>query len=92
MEEDVSPYLTAELTAFDEETNTFTLVITNLVGESLETAPIEEPIRISPGAIATHSASENDPFFTVGEPQRGNGLQLLAERGDFSELETFFAQ
>ena len=86
LESDVSPYLTADLVGFDVNTNEFTLRIYNLRGEFAD----PDPIRISPGAVAVHS--ESDPFFTAGEPQRGNGLQLLAERGDFSELQAFFAE
>ena len=84
----MSDYLTAELTNYDEATRTFTLVITNLRGEfggTLEPndTPVD-PIRISPGILVLHA--QDDPFFTAGQPDRGNGLQLIAERGNIADL------
>ncbi len=78
---DVSDYITVELTEYDAATSTFTMVITNLRGEFAD----EDPIRVSPGVVVLQG--QNGPFFTDGEADRGEGLQLLAERGDFSELE-----
>lgn len=77
---DVSAYITAELTAYDAVTRTFTLRITNLRGEFAAT----DPIRVSPGILVLHA--QDNPFFTLGEPDRGNGLQLIAERGNIADL------
>jgi len=55
IQEDVSDLIRAEITEFNSDTNTFTLVITNLVGESLEEAPIDNPIRVSPGILVLHA-------------------------------------
>jgi len=79
-ETDVSNYLSAWLTNYDASTRTFTLRIENLRGE-FETV---DPIRISPGVVVLHT--QDNPFFTVGEADRGLGLQLLAETGNFSDL------
>lgn len=77
---DVSEYITVELTAYNAATSTFTMVITNLRGEFAT----EDPIRVSPGVVVLQG--QNNPFFTDGEVDRGQGLQLLAERGNFEEL------
>jgi len=79
LENDVSAYLTAELTNYEATTRTFTLRITNLRGEFAE----QDPIRISPGIVVLHA--QDDPFFTSGMPDRGVGLQLIAERGNIME-------
>ncbi|HJL16940.1 MAG TPA: spondin domain-containing protein [Sandaracinaceae bacterium LLY-WYZ-13_1] len=42
------------------------------------------PTPISPGVWTAHA--DPDPFFTVGEPDRGEGLEALAEDGDPSTL------
>jgi len=78
---DVSDYISVELVSYNESTRTFTMVITNLRGEFAD----EDPIRVSPGVVVLQG--QNGPFFSEGEEDRGEGLQLLAERGDFSELE-----
>jgi len=77
---DVSEYLSAELTNYDAATRTFTLRITNLKGEF----DVTNPIRISPGIVTLHA--QDNPFFTAGEPDRGVGLQLIAERGNIADL------
>ena len=87
LEIDVSEYIRAELTNYDDATGTFTLRIYNLRGEFVDT----DPIRVSLGVVVVvvvvvQGEEEEDLFFTAGEPERDNGLQLLAERGDFSEL------
>jgi len=84
LDQDVSAYLDAELTDYDETTRTFTLRITNLRGEFAD----PDPIRISPGILTLHA--QEDPFFTVGEPDRGVGLQLIAERGNIEDLWAWF--
>ena len=78
---DVSDYIRVELVSYNESTRTFTMAITNLRGEFAD----EDPIRVSPGVVVLQG--QNGPFFSEGEEDRGEGLQLLAERGDFSELE-----
>ena len=60
------------------ETVTFRVRIQNIAPAS------ETPTLISPGAWVLHS--EADPFFTVGEVDRGEGLEALAEDGDPSKL------
>jgi len=77
---DVSEYIRAELTNYDSASRTFTLRITNLRGEFA----IVDPIRVSPGIVVLHA--QDNPFFTEGQSDRGNGLQLIAERGNISEL------
>ena len=84
LETDVSDYLNAELTNYDAATRTFTLRITNLRGEFAD----PDPIRISPGIVALHA--QDDPFFTEGAPDRGVGLQLIAERGNIADLWEWF--
>lgn len=68
---------------YDGATQLFTLTITNLVGEFGT-----NPVRVSPGLISLHAQA--DPFFTEGQPVRGNGLQLLAERGNIDEIWGYF--
>ncbi len=80
VEADVSEYLKAEITNYNASNRTFTLRIENLRGEFAD----PDPIRISPGVLVVHN--DNNPFFTEGAADRGDGLQLLAERGNFSEL------
>jgi hypothetical protein len=57
-----------------EETVTFRVRIQNIAPES-ETATL-----FSPGAWVLHS--ESDPLFKIGEVDRGEGLEALAEDGD----------
>lgn len=84
---DVSAYIAVELTDYNVTTSTFTMVITNLRGEFA----VEDPIRVSPGVLVLQGQSA--PFFAEGEVDRGEGLQLLAERGNFEEiLESLNAQ
>ena len=57
-----------------EEEFTFRIRIQNIAPES------ETPTLFSPGTWALHS--ESNPFFTNGEGDRGEGLEMLAEDGD----------
>lgn len=59
-------------------TSSFLLRIENVSGES----PLPGPV--SPGAAVVHDTAA--PLFTVGEPDRGEGLADIAEDGDPSAL------
>jgi len=48
-------------------------------GSTLQTTDGGKPVPMSPGAYAVHTADE--PVFTPGEPERGNGLEEIAEDG-----------
>ena len=48
-------------------------------GSTLQTSEGSKPVPMSPGAYAVHTADE--PIFTPGEPERGNGLEEIAEDG-----------
>lgn len=48
-------------------------------GSTLQTSEGTKPVPMSPGAYAVHTADE--PIFTPGEPERGNGLEEIAEDG-----------
>lgn len=56
-----------------EESVTFRVRIQNIAPES------DTPTLLSPGAWVLHS--ESDPLFTIGEVDRGLGLEALAEDG-----------
>ena len=61
-----------------EELVTFRIRIQNIAPES------ETPTLFAPGAWVLHS--EPDPLFTIGEADRGEGLEMLAEDGDPTTL------
>ncbi|MEL6863395.1 MAG: spondin domain-containing protein [Bacteroidota bacterium] len=73
-QEEVANYLTATLS---HNNGTFTLRLTK-----------EEDGILTPGLIVVHAQSA--PLFTRGEADRGNGLKLIAEAGDPSELNDYF--
>lgn len=67
------------------QTTTFTVRIENVSEmDTLETSAMGEtgrqPVPLSPGAWAVHT--EPGPIFTPGEPDRGQGLERIAEDGD----------
>ena len=61
-----------------DEPVTFRVRIQNIAPAS------ETPTLFAPGVWALHS--DADPLFTIGEADRGEGLEALAEDGDPSEL------
>ncbi|MCG8332835.1 MAG: spondin domain-containing protein [Chitinophagales bacterium] len=69
-QQDVANYLSATL---DYDNGTFTLKITKA----------QDGI-ITPGIVVLHA--QNNPLFTNGEADRGQGLKLLAEAGNPGEL------
>jgi len=76
--------LSGTASADSQEATTFTVRVENVsTPTTLETSAtgdaMKQPIPLSPGAYAVHS--EPGPFFTAGEPARGNGLEALAEDG-----------
>lgn len=50
----------------------------------------EQPVPLSPGAFAVHSTIA--PLFTPGLPDRGEGLEAIAEDGDPTELSESLAE
>ena len=67
----------------------FTVRLENVSdGSTLQTSAdgeaSEQPVPLSPGAFAVHSADE--PVFTSGEPERDNGLEEIAEGGKPKKL------
>lgn len=79
---DVTSSLRTEL-AYDAGTKYFTLTLTNLVG-----AVGAAPIVLTPGLVVLHA--QNAPLFTVGEPDRGVGLEGIAEAGQPDTLYNWF--
>ncbi|WP_254832741.1 spondin domain-containing protein [Haloglomus salinum] len=57
-----------------ENVSTGTTLATTADGEAAE-----QPVPLSPGAFAVHSPDE--PLFAHGAPERGNGLEEIAEDG-----------
>jgi len=70
----------------DAATRRFTVRIQNVASDTatLQTSEGFKPVRVSPG-VWTVSAG-NEPLFTVGAPDRGQGLEAIAETGDVSGL------
>ena len=81
-ERDVTPYLRAEL-SYDSNTRYFTLTLTNLMGAMGAT-----PIILTPGLVVIHA--QDDALFTEGEPDRGVGLDRIAEAGVPMDLYDWF--
>ncbi|RYZ38774.1 MAG: hypothetical protein EOO71_22610 [Myxococcaceae bacterium] len=75
----------------DAESRRFTVRIENVSNDTLTLNTSEgfKPVRISPG-VWTVSAG-NEPLFTEGQPDRGLGLEAIAEMGDISGLSTMLA-
>ncbi len=80
IQEDVSADIRVEL-AYDEPNREFTLTITNLQGAG-------NGIVITPGLVVLHA--QNNPLFTLGQPDRGVGLEAIAEDGLPAELNDWF--
>jgi hypothetical protein len=57
--------------------------VTDLSASLTRTTGVGTPI--SPGIFAVHSTAAS-PFFTLGESDRGQGLERIAEAGDISPL------
>ena len=68
------------------DTREFTLHIENVSDDNatLQTSQGVKPVRISPGIWALGTG--NDPVFSEGSADRGEGLEALAESGDTSML------
>lgn len=67
-------------------TTMFTLRIENVSSATTLTSSdgATQAVPLSPGAWVVHTAS--DPLFTVGQPDRGEGLEAIAEDGDPVQL------
>ncbi|MCA9515505.1 MAG: spondin domain-containing protein [Myxococcales bacterium] len=70
----------------DAATRTFTLRIENVSedGVTLMTSEGGKPVRVSPGVWALGTTTE--PIFSEGAPDRGEGLEGIAEGGDIAAL------
>ncbi|RKH13043.1 hypothetical protein D7V97_06695 [Corallococcus sp. CA053C] len=77
--------------ASNAETRQFTVRIENVSDDrvTLSTSEGIKPVRISPG-VWTVSAG-NEPLFTEGQKDRGQGLEAIAEMGDNSKLTAVLA-
>ncbi|RKH04579.1 hypothetical protein D7X32_10540 [Corallococcus carmarthensis] len=75
--------------AHDAATHRFTVRIENVSDDrnTLSTSEGIKPVRISPGVWTVTAGSE--PLFTEGQPDRGQGLEALAEGGDATALHTW---
>lgn len=63
----------------------FTVTIENVSDAStLSTSGGSVAVPLSPGVFVIHT--EDDPLFTAGQPDRGEGLEAIAEDGDPSAL------
>ena len=71
---------------YDETTSLFTLQIKNLKGAN----DANEPVILAPGIAIIHA--QDDPLFTVGEPDRGLGLAKIAVQGNPADLYNWFAE
>lgn len=85
VEEDVADYMKVGLN-YDDSTKNFTLTIENVRGVDVDT----NPIAISPGVVVLHA--QNSPFFKVGEPDYGFGLEQIARQGNPAELHAWFTE
>ncbi|RKH66104.1 hypothetical protein D7X55_02770 [Corallococcus sp. AB049A] len=75
--------------AHDAATHRFTVRISNVSddGVTLSTSEGIKPVRIAPGVWVVGAG--NEPLFTEGQPDRGQGLEALAETGDVTALHTW---
>ncbi|MBN9687918.1 MULTISPECIES: spondin domain-containing protein [unclassified Corallococcus] len=75
--------------AHEAATNRFTVRIENVSDDrnTLSTSEGIKPVRISPGVWVVSAG--NEPLFTEGQPDRGQGLETLAEGGDATALDTW---
>ncbi|NNC15885.1 hypothetical protein HRD49_06680 [Corallococcus exiguus] len=75
--------------AHDAATQRFTVRIENVSDDrnTLSTSEGIKPVRISPGVWVVGAG--NEPLFTEGQPDRGQGLEALAEGGDATTLDTW---
>lgn len=65
--------------------NEFKVRIENITkGNQLRTSAGKQPVVISPGIWVVHTTA--GPLFIDGQPDRGNGLEALAEEGNPSAL------
>jgi len=81
----VSDMIKVTLSA-DAGTREFTLRIENVADDTstLQTSDGAKPVRVSPGVWGLGTNTE--PLFTNGAPDRGEGLEKLAEMGDQADL------
>lgn len=68
----------------------FSISIEDLVTGSLSTSQGEKVAPISPGVYVIHSA--DNPLFTEGEADRGQGVEAIAEDGNPSALGTYVSE
>lgn len=87
---DVNEMIEVSITS-DEATREFTLRIENVATDdgTLLTSDGYKPVRLSPGVWALGLGSE--PIFTAGDPDRGEGLEEIAEGGDPTNLDAALA-
>ena len=64
----------------------FTVTLTNVSADAATPLAVATPV--SPGVWVVHNQPDSDPgpLFTVGEADRGEGLEAIAEDGDASAL------
>jgi hypothetical protein len=72
--------------ASDAATRRFTVRIENVADDAmtLMTSQGAKPVRVSPGVFAVSDG--DDVLFSEGAPDRGRGLEAIAESGDVSAL------
>ena len=72
----------------DAATHLFVVTLTNVASDTntLITSQGPKPVRVSPGVWVLGTG--NEPIFTLGLPDRGEGLKQQAENGDNSGLAT----
>ena len=70
----------------DDQEQTFSVRIENVSEEGtlMPSGGSEQAVPLSPGVYAIYT--DGNPLFTVGEPDRGRGLEAIAEDGSPSEL------
>ncbi|MGY0392041.1 spondin domain-containing protein [Bizionia sp. KMM 8389] len=68
----------------------FLISITDLADASLSTSLGDQVAPLSPGVFVIHGG--DNPLFTVGEPDFGQGIENIAEDGDVTNLGTYTAE
>jgi len=94
---DVADQISAELSYAE---GTFTLTLTNLVGANgnVDLTSTEEfageefngGVMLTPGVVVLHAL--DNPLFTAGEADRGQGIEAIAEDGNFGPLQAFLTE
>ena len=81
----VADMIRVTITSDDPATRRFTLRIENVADDSmtLVTSQGPKPVRVSPGVWAVGG---DEPLFSAGQPDRGLGLEEIAEGGNVAPL------